>query len=288
MKHKYVLQAIVERPEFSKAIAPAGLGESITRPSSSRASKLPATMARTASSKKKKSLAQPVIEEKSTSQLNEPVWHLRILSTDTSSMIVQKDTEKEDRYKLTKESWEAGQPGRATRAQDIREMYVKSVESTSIQPIFLPAKESIESSYKPWSIVASRPSSAISAAAQSEKKSAIAVIDDEAWTVMQQERDNAVKGQMSIFSEIKTTRKAEKEKRISRTILRDLLEKQAAEIEELQKTDQSRRNDYRIRVLRELEEDAKALEAAKAAELAAAGLTDDAGDKDKKKKAGKK
>jgi hypothetical protein len=37
----------------------------------------------------------------------EPAWRLRIIASDSASLIVQKDTEKEDRYKMIKDSWES-------------------------------------------------------------------------------------------------------------------------------------------------------------------------------------
>ncbi|KAJ3024485.1 UNVERIFIED_CONTAM: hypothetical protein HDU68_008113 [Siphonaria sp. JEL0065] len=42
-------------------------------------------------------------------------WKLRIISTDTASLTVVKDTEKEDRYKMIKDSWEANQQGRSIK-----------------------------------------------------------------------------------------------------------------------------------------------------------------------------
>ncbi|RKO89162.1 hypothetical protein BDK51DRAFT_27801, partial [Blyttiomyces helicus] len=60
---------------------------------------------------------------------NEPSWKLRIVSTDTASLSVARDTEKEDRYRAIKDSWEAAQPGRAARGREARDGYLKLVES---------------------------------------------------------------------------------------------------------------------------------------------------------------
>jgi hypothetical protein len=99
------------------------------------------------------------------------MWKLRLISTDTASLAVAKDTEKEDRYKLIKDSWESAQPGRATKARESRDQYLKQVETGAIKPVVMvpPSAEPMTSKmkmrsnlniakgyevvYKPWTIL---------------------------------------------------------------------------------------------------------------------------------------
>lgn len=107
---------------------------------------------------------------------SEPVWKLRVITTDTSNVVVAKDTEKEDRFRAFKESWETMQPGRSVRARDAREAYIKLIESGGIKPhVFgISGKEVC----KAWSIVdgapekilestPSRPSTSVSSGSRS-------------------------------------------------------------------------------------------------------------------------
>lgn len=82
----------------------------------------------------------------------DPYWKLRLISTDTTSLIVTKDTEKEDRYKALKDSWEQQQPGRATKAREARDAYTKQVEQGVIRPTAFTI-HSTKDSCKPWTIL---------------------------------------------------------------------------------------------------------------------------------------
>jgi hypothetical protein len=286
-KHKYVLQAIVERPELSKSITAGSVAES-TRPSS-RGIKTANEKSSVAGSAKKKKAATPSGIEEKTPNFNEPSWHLRIVSIDTASMIVQRDTEKEDRYKAAKDAWESSQPGRSARAQEIRNMYVKAVESSIVQPIVIPDASS-QSGCKPWTILkppvvvqdtATKPMTA-------KSPSSLNVIAEDGWATIQEERRQKLQEELSIFEDLRAARKSEKDKRLSQNVLRDILERQAQEIEELSKADNVRRLDYRARLLKELDIEAKAIEAAKSAEIAALAQVDEAAALEKKKKGGKK
>ncbi|KAI8853937.1 hypothetical protein BC829DRAFT_439713 [Chytridium lagenaria] len=62
-------------------------------------------------------------------------WRLRLISPDSASLIVSRDTEKEDRYKAIKDSWEASHPGRAAKAREARDSYLKQVELGAIKPV---------------------------------------------------------------------------------------------------------------------------------------------------------
>ncbi|KAJ3088049.1 hypothetical protein HK102_009682, partial [Quaeritorhiza haematococci] len=66
---------------------------------------------------------------------NPPSWKLRIITTDTASLLVTKDTEKEDRYRAIKDSWEQARPGRAAKAREARDGYLKLVEQGLVGPI---------------------------------------------------------------------------------------------------------------------------------------------------------
>ncbi|KAJ3161058.1 hypothetical protein HDU86_007677 [Geranomyces michiganensis] len=171
-KHKYIIQGSIERADLIKLAAvlsstPSQLGEA-NRPQS-RGPKAPAP---TASAKKKRSatvsgsapsgivpanVKESVSEDKpSTSELT---WRLRMISTDVASLAVARDTEKEDRYRLVKDSWEASQQGRAARAREAREQYQKQVESGMIRPIVITGIGGANVPYKPWTIHGTRAAS---------------------------------------------------------------------------------------------------------------------------------
>lgn len=286
-KHKYILQAIVERPELSKSITTGSVADS-TRPSS-RGIKTANEKGSVAGSAKKKKAATPSGLEEKTPTFNEPSWHLRIVSTDSASMIVQRDTEKEDRYKAAKDAWESSQPGRSARAQDIRSLYMKAVESSVVQPVVIPDALG-QSGCKPWTII--KPSvvvhDVVTKPTISKSPSSLNVIAEHGWATIQEQRRQKLQEELSIFEDLRAARKSEKDKRLSQNILRDILDRQAQEIEELSKADNTRRLDYRARLIRELEAEAKAIEAAKSAEIAALAQVDEAAALEKKKKAGKK
>ncbi|KAL7750650.1 hypothetical protein RI367_003992 [Sorochytrium milnesiophthora] len=65
------------------------------------------------------------------------VWRLRMISSEAQGVYVFKDTEKEDRYRATKESWESGQPGRSAKARDAREQYLKLIRQQQQQQTML-------------------------------------------------------------------------------------------------------------------------------------------------------
>ncbi|KAJ3113426.1 hypothetical protein HDU96_003399 [Phlyctochytrium bullatum] len=77
--------------------------------------------------------------------VSEPhTWRLRLISPEVSSLMVSRDTEKEDRYRAIKDSWEASHPGRSAKAREARESYLKQVEQGIIKPIlFMAAPPSV-------------------------------------------------------------------------------------------------------------------------------------------------
>ncbi|KAJ3017440.1 hypothetical protein HKX48_003542 [Thoreauomyces humboldtii] len=180
-KHRYIIQGTVEQVELSKLVGmlsatPSLIGEA-NRPQS-RGPKAPAP---TASAKKKRSatvssgsgaappanLAPSSAKEApanmggSTGSDDRPpaselTWHLRIISTDSASLAVARDTEKEDRYRAVKDSWETTQAGRAARAREARDLYLKQVETGMIHPIVITGIGGANVPYKPWTIHGSR------------------------------------------------------------------------------------------------------------------------------------
>ncbi|KAJ1543642.1 hypothetical protein HK096_008315, partial [Nowakowskiella sp. JEL0078] len=110
----------------------------------------------TSSAKRKKpgplsagSSNEKTILDKNDEKSNEPGWRLRIYTTEIAPLIMFKDTEKEDRLKAIKDSWEIAQPGRAVRARENREAYIKMCESLVTKPMSWKLGK-VE--VRPWSI----------------------------------------------------------------------------------------------------------------------------------------
>ena len=116
------------------------------------------------SAKKKKAgnastTALPIVTstDSGTSNSTDPFWKLRLISTDIASLVVAKDTEKDDRYKAIKELWEISQPGRAARAKEVRDFYLKQTELGTLEPHtfgVIPPKGVV---CKPWTILNQNP-----------------------------------------------------------------------------------------------------------------------------------
>jgi hypothetical protein len=132
-KHKYYLQATILPSEVQKLT-------NINAQGSSKNTRVRSS----ARNRKKPSTAGPItttvtptafLNEGSTEAVElELSWNLRIITTDGASITVVKDTEKEDRYKLIKESWEVANPGRLVKAREIRENFLKLVDNNQITP----------------------------------------------------------------------------------------------------------------------------------------------------------
>ncbi|KAI8821854.1 uncharacterized protein EV422DRAFT_619596 [Fimicolochytrium jonesii] len=90
---------------------------------------------------------------------SELVWRLRLISTDTASLVVARDTEKEDRFRAVKDSWEAAQQGRAARAREARDSYLKQVEAGTVRPVVITGVGGENVPYKPWTIHGTRAAS---------------------------------------------------------------------------------------------------------------------------------
>ncbi|KAJ3394585.1 hypothetical protein HDU84_007759 [Entophlyctis sp. JEL0112] len=138
-KHRYVIQATVEQLELLKPASPGLLNAADGgRPSSRGGGKLPSS-ASPAKAKKKLSAGagiHPIIADAAAANMAlDPIWKLRIVSTDAATLAIVKDTEKEDRYKMIKDSWEANQTGRCAKAREARDAYLKQVEAGSVKPV---------------------------------------------------------------------------------------------------------------------------------------------------------
>lgn len=77
---------------------------------------------------------------------------IRFISAENSSIIFVKDTEKEDRYKQIKDSWEAANPGRLAKARELREVFVRAIENNAIIPPIIDPELNI----KLWTITKDR------------------------------------------------------------------------------------------------------------------------------------
>jgi hypothetical protein len=67
-------------------------------------------------------------------------------------MIIVKDTEKEDRYRSIKESWEANAPGRANKAKELRETYGKWCDA-GLKNLLIALPEGPEKGLRSWSLM---------------------------------------------------------------------------------------------------------------------------------------
>ncbi|TPX58755.1 hypothetical protein SpCBS45565_g07927 [Spizellomyces sp. 'palustris'] len=329
-KHKYIVQGSVENVELSKLVGllpatPAPVGEP-NRPPSRGVKAAPSA---SASAKKKRSAtisggsgaavqnqAGTTGEERSVPTGNEPSWRLRIISTDTASLGVARDTEKEDRYRAIKDSWETAQPGRAARAREARDTYLKQVEAGIIRPIFITGVGGKDVPYKPWTIhgtmAAARlarrresmrgshssmiredtesetppppPSSAgqypqtspsrrstaspsRAASAESRLMAKPHVLTPEEMTELQAERDSRQQEHERYQESVRKVRAEDREKRAhDRQLFVDKIEEKMKQVEGFKELDISRREAYRQKVIKEIEEaQAKARAAMEAA-----------------------
>lgn len=92
----------------------------------------------------------PGQQSSGTQETLEFTWNLRIIATDNTTILVSKDTEKEDRYRAIKESWEVAAVGRMNRARELRENYLKGIESGSVKPVLIKFEDE---SLKPWTVI---------------------------------------------------------------------------------------------------------------------------------------
>jgi hypothetical protein len=70
-------------------------------------------------------------------------YKLRLISSGGASLIVTKDMEKEEKYKIIKDSWEAAEVGRALKAKESRINYLKQLENGTVKTVPLFTKNFI-------------------------------------------------------------------------------------------------------------------------------------------------
>jgi hypothetical protein len=225
-------------------------------------------------------------------------WRLRVTTVEPATIIVTKDTEKEDSFKALKESWEQHQPGRMSMSREIRDVYLKMVEAGNIQSFNMKTKSGITT---PWSVVRDRPSliqvinqrrpktlsnidiidhfNASAVLVEERAKAIVSGIEElQKW---QTEQANKVDDTQKIIQLARVNRQIEKERRQSeKKLLVELIEGKQKEMEIITKQDLVCREVYRQRIIKEAEEYSAKLKAAET-EL---GVDDQSDRKGKKKK----
>ncbi|KAJ3302382.1 hypothetical protein HDV03_005023 [Kappamyces sp. JEL0829] len=333
-KHRYVLQASIPPAEAEKLTNP--LYNDPNRPNS-RGKQT------NSAGKKKKAVAsagQPTpgpttpaggMPGQSAAPVSPEVeftWNLRLISSDGATVLVSKDTEKEDRYRAIKEGWEAASPGRMNKAKEHRDFFVKGLEIGQLKPLVIstpekqlrpwvmskesclkvqivPEKINTEVFLKPQALKSSRPPSAMNQPATYEeplssligkvvdRKDTVSVLQSEDFDLLSKSRQQAVVTFGEMQAEIAKRRQSEKERRgESKKILIEIAEEKMKDLEYWQHVDQERREQYRQyrqRILAEKEEEAKAkAQALLEASKAAESALEAEDANDKRKKALKK
>lgn len=148
-KHKYILEAYILPSEVDKLSAAAN-----TRPASrgkllTSAGKKKSKVSSAGTGPNQVLVSIPLVPSPVAPDA-EFSWHLRLISTDSASIILTKDTEKDDRYRAIKENWETSSPGRMARAREQREQFVKQLDSGSLRPLRVEHRDTI---LKSWSLV---------------------------------------------------------------------------------------------------------------------------------------
>ncbi|ORX54195.1 hypothetical protein BCR36DRAFT_322497 [Piromyces finnis] len=95
-------------------------------------------------SKEKDTKDSAVKQDQSNNNNVEFSYKLKLISSDNASVIVTKDTEKDEKFKVIKDSWETTQSGRAIKAKESRINYLKQLEKGTIKTVPLFTKNFIE------------------------------------------------------------------------------------------------------------------------------------------------
>jgi hypothetical protein len=76
---------------------------------------------------------------KSISNLVKPpsAWRLRLVTVDPQLLVLAKDTEKDERFKKIKKKWEEEESGRAAKAKEARDAYLKQAENGQVKPVYV-------------------------------------------------------------------------------------------------------------------------------------------------------
>jgi hypothetical protein len=301
-KHRYILQATILPTEIEKLNS----ASSDSNRSNSRNLK-----SASSAGKKKKSTTQPPptppINGQNTGNLNsngdvEFVWTLRIVSSESIPLQVQKDTEKEDRYKAIKEAWETAAPGRMNRAKEVREQYLRGIEAGGIKPVVVNYNDQV---LKPWSVLKrdcpkvliqrdrdirtpdpkpsllqrllNKPTTPSQTATDNKEESPLfsvkcsvigicdapIVFGSQDLESNSQLRAKRIEIQNEIQSEVLRNRTTDKERRsLMKKKIVDIVEHKLRELECWNKLDQARREEYKGKMMIEIEESNAKLRAA--------------------------
>ena len=241
--------------------------DSNPRPNSSRGVK-------TSSAKGKKKGATATSNPSS----EESHWRLRLVSTDPATLTATKDTEKEDLFKAIKESWDQHAPGRMNMSRESRDMYLKQLEQGQVPSVSVPLNSNL---LKPWSIIKESPpkvmlvpqtplkSSRPSTQEGEDKvenynfKNIVVpqelpvpvVLTPEQISQSQSIQTSRIELFQSQHAQLKASRVSNKESRANEKRLQiELLENKLKELENWQKIDLNRRELYRARMAREMDE----------------------------------
>ena len=256
------------------------------------------TLSRTLSSagKKKKPDQQHVSDWK---------WKLRVISSGTASVVMTKDTEKEDRYKAMKDAWEAANPGRLVRAKELRDSYLRG-EGIGASNVASPApksggrdrsaathstRSSILSLYhlsqRGTTPTGSQHPMGDPLEVEATKKLIPRVLLESDIQTREESRAQRASQFQKTLEEVRKERTADKEFRSQFKQLQfQPLEKLASELDSYTKEDNTRRSAYR-KYVKECE-DLRIKKLAEAAQEAALAAEPVDMDSDKKKKGGKK
>ncbi|KAJ3342653.1 hypothetical protein HDU93_001633 [Gonapodya sp. JEL0774] len=271
--HKYIIQGTVEAADWSKLFpsSSANASSDVGRPSSSRNTKI------TSSAKKKKgSEAAPNVSASAapvTSVGSELTWKLRLVSSEGASLSLAKDTEQEDRYRAIKDSWELKTPGRAQKARELREQYLKQTD------VNLPVSNTGSLARPIGSFKDQSPGMKLKAPTQESSESGVIprVLTPEEKSQREAER-------MALFAEFEQSRdallRARPIDRERRALLKQLqiqkLEEKRLEVDKLREIDMKRREEYLTALARAVEEwNVRKLELGRLAADAASAMADE-------------
>lgn len=236
--------------------------------------------------------------------INERKWKLRVISSGTSSVLLAKDTEREERLKALKEGWEIANPGRLVRAKELRDNYNRGEGiGASTIGVCIKVRETVTSVggmttslsnvYGVGKTMPSRGGSR-NALVTSGSSSIIGnqprVLNETDLAAREESRNQRAQQYQTLIAAVRRDRLRDKETRAQlKSQQFQPLEQLAQEAERYNREDDTRRLAYR-KYMRELEEEARAR---KLAELAAESAAAEAAlptvvEEDKSKKKGKK
>lgn len=206
-------------------------------------------------------------------------YKARYISQDPASLIVVKDTEKDDLFRVIKEGWETHQPGRAVLAKELRDQYTKIVEQGQIKPFALGQN-------KVWTIVKKGPPKVQIVPNETSDGYIGQIVGSQIAPSVYAGYDGtaAIDAARDWIAKVKQDRVGDKDFR-SATKKQQIesLETKLKEMEKFTRIDHARREQYRSRLVQESEELALKLKAF-AQQATEAQAIDDFSDKKKKKK----